>query len=151
MSTKEGFHTLIPVSEENLLSAAQIHAASWQASHRSFCSEAFVRQHSVSHQKAYLQNEIRAGKRLYMQEAPVGIVSVKGSLIENLYVLPSEQCKGCGTQLLLFALSKWEGTPCLWVLSSNERAQAFYRKHGFHLTGNAHSLSETLSEWEMRR
>ncbi len=39
-----------------------------------------------------------------MHEKPVGIVTVRGDLIENLYVLPSEQNKGYGTQLLAFAL-----------------------------------------------
>ena len=58
---------LVRVNEENLLSAARIHAESWRDSHRAFCSEAFVKQHTVARQKAYLENEKMQWKTL-----PVG-------------------------------------------------------------------------------
>ena len=142
---------MVRVNEENLLSAAEVHAESWQDSHMAFCSESFVRQHTAARQKTYLEQEIRDGKQLYMlvKAAPVGIVSIKGSLIENLYVLPAEQRKGYGSELLLFATKQCKGKPRLWVLDRNEKAQAFYRKHGFHMTGKKHPLSEQLSELEM--
>ena len=94
---------------------------------------------------------MRNGKQLYMliKEVPVGIVSIKGSLIENLYVVPSEQHKGYGSELLLFAMKQCKGSPRLWVLNNNEKAQSFYCHHHFHMTGNRHRLSEQLSEWEM--
>ena len=142
---------IVSVTEENLLSAARIQAESWQESHRSFCSEAFVKAHTPQRQKALFQQEMQGGMALYMlvKEYPVGVVSVKEDLIENLYVLPAEQNKGCGTELLLFAMAQCRGTPRLWILDNNDRARQFYQKHGFHLTGNAHSLSEQLSELEM--
>ena len=142
---------ILSVTEETLLTAATIHAESWQESHRSFCSEAFVKAHTPQRQKALFQQEMQGGMALYMlvKEYPVGVVSVKEDLIENLYVLPAEQNKGCGTELLLFAMAQCRGTPRLWILDNNDRARRFYQKHGFHLTGNAHSLSEQLSELEM--
>ena len=142
---------IVSVTEENLLSAARIQAESWQESHRSFCSEAFVKAHTPQGQKALFQQEMQGGMALYMlvKEYPVGVVSVKEDLIENLYVLPAEQNKGCGTELLLFAMAQCRGTPRLWILDNNDRARQFYQKHGFRLTGNAHSLSEQLSELEM--
>ena len=94
---------------------------------------------------------MRGGMALYMlvKEYPVGVVSVKEDLIENLYVLPAEQNKGCGTELLLFAMAQCRGTPRLWILDNNDRARRFYQKHGFRLTGKANPLSEQLSELEM--
>ena len=38
---------VLPVTEENLIYAAEIHAASWQDSHKSFCSPSFVEEHTV--------------------------------------------------------------------------------------------------------
>ena len=142
---------IVSVTEENLLSAARIQAESWQESHRSFCSEAFVKAHTPQRQKALFQQEMQGGMALYMlvKEYPVGVVSVKEDLIENLYVLPAEQNKGCGTELLLFAMAQCRGTPRLWILDNNDRARQFYQKHGFRLTGKANPLSEQLSELEM--
>lgn len=40
-------------------------------------------------------------------------------LIENLYILPDEQCKGYGTQLLEFAIQQCKGIPTLWILDIN--------------------------------
>lgn len=142
---------ILSVTEETLLTAATIHAESWQESHRSFCSDAFVKSHTPQGQKALFQQEMRGGMALYMliKESPVGVVSVKEDLIENLYILPAEQNKGYGTELLLFAMAQCRGTPRLWILDNNDRARRFYQKHGFRLTGKANPLSEQLSELEM--
>lgn len=142
---------IVKVCEENLPSAAEIHSRAWQESHASFCSEEFIKLHSVAHQEAYLRQEIRDGKQLYMliREIPVGIVSVRDSLIENLYVLPEQQNRGCGTELLLFAIARCGGNPRLWILDNNVRAQALYERHGFRLTGNKSPITEQLYELEM--
>ena len=144
---------IIRVCEENLQSAAEIHAESWRASHASFCSVEFVMRHTVAHQRAYLEEEMQAGKRLYMliKEMPVGIVSIQDSLIENLYVLPAEQRKGYGTELLLFALEQCRNVPRLWVLDNNAEAQKLYRRFGFRMTGKANQLAPGLSELEMAK
>ena len=82
---------IIQVDQETIQEAAVIHAASWRNSHAAFCSEQFIRKHTVENQKTYLLNEMKAGKKIYMlvDKIPVGIVSVKENLIENLYVLPT--------------------------------------------------------------
>jgi GNAT superfamily N-acetyltransferase len=81
----------------------------------------------------------------------VGVVSVKGSLIENLYILPEEQRKGYGTKLLFFAMEKCEGTPVLWILGNNSAAYSLYTKYGFKLTGKRNELSDTVYEIEMSK
>jgi GNAT superfamily N-acetyltransferase len=144
---------ILEVNESMLLSAAKIHSESWEKSHESFCNKQFVDRHTIEAQQTYLRNEINNGKHLYMlvNETPVGIVSIMGNLIENLYVLPSEQHKGYGTELLLFAMDECNGSPCLWILDNNEKAYCLYTKHGFQLTGNKHQLSNTISEVEMKK
>lgn len=142
---------IIKVNEENLQTAAEIYAETWQDSYSALYSESFIKRHTAARKKVYLSNSIRDGKQLYMlvKKNPVGIVSIKDNLIEDLYILPAEQHKGYGTELLLFAIEKCSGKPCLWVLDNNEKAQSLYRKCGFHMTGKKHSFSEQLTELEM--
>ena len=144
---------IIKVEEALLFEAAKIHSISWKESHRRFCSEEFIELHSVEHQKIYLEGEIRKGKQLFMLQHGnfVGIVSVKDSLIENLYVLPVEQHKGYGTELLLFAVEQCKGTPSLWILEHNEKAYHLYIKHGFTLSGKKNEIADGIFEIEMLR
>lgn len=141
------------VNEETIPQAGWIHSESWKASHRSFCSAAFVEAHTPAAQADYLRREMAAGKRVYLLYAPgpVGIVSICGSLIENLYILPAEQKKGYGTALLEFAVSQCEGPPRLWVLSSNEGARRLYHRMGFVETGKQTWLNDSLYELEMEK
>ena len=77
---------IISVDESNLLEAALIHSLSWQDSHRSFCSPDFVAQHTPERQREYLRGKMNKGSAVYMlvKDRPVGVVSVTGSLIEDL-------------------------------------------------------------------
>ena len=139
------------VDEGNITDAGRIHSESWKESHRSFCSAEFVEKHTPAAQVAFLRREMKTGKTIYMliDNYPVGIVSVYGSLIENLYVLPSEQQKGYGSQLLDYAIRHCSGTPCLWILNNNEGAYRLYSKNGFKTTGNRKQLNDTLYEMEL--
>ncbi len=144
---------IIKVNENNILLAAEIHSISWKKSHENICTREFIEQHTTLHQKMYLCNEINLGKSLYMliEDKPVGIVSVYDNLIENLYVLPSEQRKGYGTQLLNYAIQQCKGIPTLWILDNNNIAYSLYSKYGFQKTGVFHKLSENLTEIEMKK
>ena len=139
------------VTEENLMQAAVIHSESWMESHKNICTPAFVAIHTPQRQKRYLESEIAKGARLYllMDEKPVGMVSVCGSLIENLYVLPGEQRKGYGTRLLAFAVEKCTGAPTLWILSTNVGAKRLYERNGFRPTGNIVEHNGVLYELEL--
>lgn len=141
------------ITDKTIMDAARIHSESWKQSHRSFCSAEFVEQHTVEAQAAYLRREQDAGKRVFMliDECPVGIVSVHGALIENLYVMPSQQRKGYGTQLLQFAVSQCKGAPHLWILNINEGARRLYERNGFSETGQQKQLNELLYEIEMQK
>ena len=144
---------IIPVNHANLAQAAAIHSISWQESHRSFCTPDFVEMHTPEHQREYLQNKINGGTGVWMlvDEEPVGIVSVTGSLIEDLYVLPDRQNRGYGTKLLQFALGQCTGTPTLWILENNTDAERLYLRMGFEKTGRKNQIRDGLDEVEYRR
>ena len=137
------------VTTENIHLAAFVHAESWKASHGFLPKEA-VEKRTVERQTAYLQRQIDSGKDLYMltDDIPVGIVSIKGSLIENLYVLPERVRKGYGSKLLSFAISKCTDVPVLTVLNNNTAIE-MYRKFGFKETGKTIPLNPELWEIEM--
>lgn len=113
----------VEVTELNIADAGRIHSESWKESHRSFCSAEFVEKHTPAAQADYLRREMNTGKSIYMliDNYPVGIVSVYGSLIENLYVLPYEQRKGYGSLLLDYAIRHCTGTPSLWIFNASIR------------------------------
>ena len=85
---------------------------------------------------------------MLVEDQPVGVVSVTGNLIEDLYVIPALQNRGYGTQLLRFAMVRCEGIPTLWILENNENASRLYRRMGFAETGGRHVIAKGLDEIE---
>ena len=141
---------IVTVDQSNLSEAAAIHSVSWQESHRSFCSPEFIALHTPQHQKAYLQGKMDNGSKLFMMIAdkPVGVVSVTGNLIEDLYILPDYQHQGFGTRLLRFAMEQCDGVPTLWILENNKGAEKLYRREGFRETGRKNAITDKLDEIE---
>lgn len=139
------------VTQSDMIQAAVIHSESWIESHRNICAPEFLAIHTPERQKHYLESEVSKGAQLYMliEEKSVGIVSIHGSLIGNLYVLPDEQNKGYGTKLLAFAIEKCTQEPLLWVLNTNERAKRFYEHSGFRPTGNVVRHTDDMYELEL--
>lgn len=142
--------TIVPVTENNLMDAAFVHAEAWRTSHRNICSPDFVAAHTTQRQAAYLQSELAKGKMLWLlcDPQPTGLVSVWNDVIENLYVLPALQRRGYGTRLLRFAMTQCS-VPTLWVLNSNEIALQLYLKEGFIPSGRRKILNERLFEQEL--
>lgn len=72
-----------------------------------------------------------------------------------LYVLPSQWRTGCGSVLLHAALDelaeRGHDVVTLWVLAGNERAIAFYRRQGFHETGETQRDRRGLDDLRMSR
>lgn len=144
---------IVCVTENNIMEAAEIHAITWRAAHQGFCSEELIAQYTTANQKKYLESKMMEGEKHYMlvEQYPVGIVSVHGDLIENLYILPTEQHKGYGRKLLLFAIEHCEGCPRLLVLENNKKAQALYQKFGFKFTGKKEPFPGQVCELEMKK
>ena len=145
--------TIIPVDRTNILQAATVHLISWKESHRAFCTPDFIRKHTLERQREYLQNKMNGGTKVFMlmDGKPVGIVSVTGSLIEDLYILPEMQNRGYGTKLLQFAISLCTDMPVLWILENNAGAERLYRRMGFRETGKRISIAAGLDEIELQR
>ncbi len=141
---------IIPVNEQNIMDAATIHSISWKESHSDFCSPDFIEIHSPEQQLKYMRDKMHKGTKFFMlaDEDPVGIVSVKDNLIEDLYVLPDKQKRGYGTKLLQFAISQCPGTPTLWILENNVKAEKLYLRMGFEKTGRKNTITNCLDEIE---
>ena len=142
---------IVEVTEENVSQAGRIHSESWKESHRAFCSPEFVEKHTPQAQTDFLRREMESGKRCYMllDGEPVGIVSLAGDTIENLYVLPWEQGRGYGSALLRFAVRRCSSDAVLWVLNTNCGARRLYRRFGFIETGKQKQLNDKMYEIEM--
>lgn len=138
------------VDDTTIEDAARVHSIAWQDSHKGFCSAQFTALHTPEQQKLYLQKKIDGGSAFYMlvEDVPVGVVSVKENLIEDLYVLPECQNKGYGTRLLRFAMQKCTGRPALWILENNAGAERLYKRMGFRPTGAKTQITEKLSKIE---
>lgn len=63
-----------------------------------------------------------------------GFIRLDGTEIKKLFVEPQFQNAGIGAQLLDFAVTE-KHADHLWALEYNKRGIAFYRRHGFELTG----------------
>ena len=144
---------IIEVDKTNLFQAAVIHSISWKESHRSFCAPAFVAMHTPERQQEYMKNKMNYGSIFFMlvEDRPIGVVSVKGNLIEDLYILPNKQNMGYGTRLLQFAVEQCTGSPTLWILENNTNAKRLYHKMGFQETGRVHAITDALNEIELSR
>ena len=148
----ESENMIFSVDNTNVYAAAGVHSASWRESHRSFCAPYFIARHTPERQREYIGKKMRSGSRFYMlvDGGPVGIVSVTGDLIEDLYVLPEKQGMGYGTELLRFAVEKCRGIPTLWILENNVKAAGFYRRKGFRETGRIKAVADGINEIEFK-
>ena len=137
-------------SEEDFLAAGAVLSQAWQASH-SFCTPDFLARHTPEERTEYLKAETRQGKRVFTitnDSKVFGLVSLHGSEIGDLYVLPEAQGLGYGRLLLDFAVRQASGTPTLWILETNTAARRFYENAGFTFTGRE-NRSGRLTEREM--
>jgi GNAT superfamily N-acetyltransferase len=69
---------------------------------------------------------------------PVGVVTVGGEFLAQLYVLPGQQGTGVGSALHDLALerlrARGNGRAKLWCLEENVSARRFYERRGWELT-----------------
>ncbi len=72
------------------------------------------------------------GREVWVAEADgiVGYAAVKGSWLDDLYVVPRAQGEGVGSALLDLVKGLRPSGFCLWVFTSNEPARRFYERHG---------------------
>ena len=143
--------TIEPVTEQNLLQAAHVHALSWRESHKAVCTPEFLAAHDDLRQAAYIRRAMTEGKRFFLLKNPVpcAVVAVKDNTISDLYVLPDRQGCGLGSAMLAHALRQCSAAPRLTVLSTNHRARDWYYRRGFRESGVRIPLKNGLYEAEM--
>ena len=83
----------------------------------------------------------------------VGMLVINGDWIDQLYVDPNLTGAGIGSELIALAKHERPDRLRLWTFVSNERAQRFYLRHGFHEvertggSGNEEAAPDILYAW----
>ncbi len=72
---------------------------------------------------------------VYEDEFVKGLIQIGEGEIKKLYVDSFFTSEGIGAQLIEFAIDEFNAK-CVQVLEKNERAVAFYKRHGFQYRGN---------------
>lgn len=150
---ESGEKMFLAVDESNLDMAAEVYMFSWKDSHKDICSREFIEKHDAEYMKAFLLGKMNEGCRLFLLcsgQKPVGTVGVsRDDEICFLYVLPEEQGRGFGSELLNYVLTLCKD-PWVTVLESNRKAIRFYEKHGFEFWGKKENISpkNRISEYK---
>jgi GNAT superfamily N-acetyltransferase len=133
---------------DDAATVAHIHAVSWQSAYRGVLTDAFLDERAaanrIDHWRIRLDARDPAHVGLVAErgDGPVGFAyligaadPVRGTLLDNLHVLPDERGHGIGRRLLAAAAHKiriraWPAGLYLWVFEANVAARRFYARHG---------------------
>jgi GNAT superfamily N-acetyltransferase len=140
---------------EDARALAEVHVASWRAGYRGLVADEHLARQSVDARQA-MWEEILAGDESTVLVAGEidGFVAFEPASreIRALYVAPARFRQGIGTELLQAAHEALDGDTALWVFAGNERALAFYERHGYRPDGATHLHEPTgLTEVRMTR
>jgi L-amino acid N-acyltransferase YncA len=90
--------------------------------------------HSEAETIAWIEHVVLPHQDVWVVEVDdrvVGVAALDGKVLEQLYVLPSHQGQGVGSDLLQVAMGAAGDTLKLWTFQRNTTARAFYERHGF--------------------
>ena len=79
---------------------------------------------------------------VYDDGAVKGFIQVAQGEVQKLFVEPVLQGQSIGAALLEYSIAEL-GATFLWALEKNQRAIAFYRRHGFHVTADRKPEEDT--------
>ncbi len=85
--------------------------------------------------------------------ALLGYMALHEGWVAQLYIRPGHWRQGIGTALLAHAKAARPGGLRLWCFQRNDRARAFYEKHGFRIetmtdgAGNEEKEPDVLYAW----
>ncbi|MCI0689302.1 MAG: GNAT family N-acetyltransferase [Sporichthyaceae bacterium] len=91
--------------------------------------------HSAEEDSRWMADNVLGRHQVWVADTaggPVGFCAVLGDLLGHIYVHPNWQGRGVGSALLKAARAGHDRLE-LWVFQRNERARAFYLRHGFVL------------------
>lgn len=80
----------------------------------------------------------------------VGYAALDDSVLDNLYVSPTHQRQGIGTQLLTMAREAAGSPMSLHVFARNQNARRFYEWHGFTMTDESDGSQNEEGEPDVR-
>lgn len=147
--------TVRRAAPEEAEALARLHLECWRETYAHLLSPGFMARQGLEGRLA-LWRHLLAGPHAARQfvAADAGrLVGFAGSLpfeegvreqteLWGIYLLASHQGRGLGQALLDAVIGK--EAAALWVAEDNPRAQAFYRRNGFVLTG----ARDTIEDWE---
>lgn len=88
----------------------------------------------VSQVEYFKQREVMENTYVFDDGLIRGFLQMKDTEICKLYVEPFFQSRGIGEELIEYAKIELHAN-MLWALEKNTRAVSFYKRHGFHVTG----------------
>lgn len=133
---------------------AQILVSSWREAYKGIMPADMLNNLSVERQAEGWHKHLVSGGEAYLLRVSgeyVGVVEVCEfrdkveqfigcGEIPIIYLIPQKFGMGFGSRLIDYALATLMNRGfrkiCIWVLDKNERAIAFYRKHGFESSGH---------------
>ncbi|WP_125777556.1 GNAT family N-acetyltransferase [Antribacter gilvus] len=143
--------TIRPATAADAEKIAQVDIASWRGAYSELLSDAYLASLDVHDRAGEWQKALTAnGAKVLVAEdgsGTVGFTSVGPSRDEDaepgdleiyaIYLHPRAWGSGVARDLMRSVLADVKpGTPVtLWILEGNERAQHFYRRHGFQPDG----------------
>lgn len=134
--------------EDEAPALAHVHVRSWEQAYSGIMPEHFWDGHALatrteSWQQMLADPQQRSNTRVAEANgAVVGLAQVGPPRDDDvdvdcevhlIYLLDEHYGSGAASDMLTELLT--DESACLWVLKSNQRAQAFYRKHGFEPDG----------------
>lgn len=111
--------------------------------------------HSLEDDKAFYRNHVFAECDVWVAEKEqeiIGVCAFQEGWVNHLYLLPQHVGRTYGASLLNKAKERHAYLQ-LWVFQRNERAQSFYRRHGFQKVKktdgqtNDEKTADALYEW----
>jgi putative acetyltransferase len=121
---------LRPLGLEDMDRAAAVHRASFDRA-----LPALAGLHTPEEDRWFFRQRMFATCQLrgyFDNQQLVGIIAFREGWVDQLYVLPSSQCRGIGTALLAIAQGQFPSLS-LWTFQRNKAARRFYEKQGFTL------------------
>jgi RimJ/RimL family protein N-acetyltransferase len=110
--------------------------------------------HPISEQHRYFEEEVLPGntvKVLLEGDRVAGFIAASRDSIAQLYVRRGRQRRGLGSWMLEWARSQSGGSLWLHTFARNERACAFYERHGFRVAARGFEphwgLEDVRYEW----
>lgn len=139
---------LRPMSTADVEIVAALHAASWRTAYRGIFTDVYLDTAAAAERRAHWTARLaalaptHAGVIAEVEGRAIGFLYLiadadpaRGTLLDNLHVLPDHCGHGLGRRLLAraadeIAVRQWPAGLHLWVFNANTGARRFYERHG---------------------